>query len=56
MIGYKKQSLCAVKVGRGSPLCERLCEQIVQKIKNNVPQHKIAKNLGISASTVHNII
>ncbi len=40
---------------RGSPICERVCKQIVEYFKNNVPQHQIAKALLIS-STVHNII
>uniref|UniRef100_A0AAR2J834 Transposase Tc1-like domain-containing protein n=1 Tax=Pygocentrus nattereri TaxID=42514 RepID=A0AAR2J834_PYGNA len=40
----------------GSPLCEQLHEQIVQQVKNNVSQSAIAGNLGISSSTVHNII
>ncbi len=49
MISYKRdvlerQSLSEVKMGRGSPICER------------VPQSQIAKILQISSSTVHNII
>ena len=59
MIGYKKsilerQSLSEVKMGRGSPICERLRLLIVEK--SNIPQCKIAKTLKISSSTVHNII
>ncbi len=43
-------------MGRGSPICERVCKKIVEYFKNNVPQHQIAKALQISSSTVHNII
>lgn len=44
-----------VKMGRSSPLCERLCWQIVQRF-NNIHQCKIENNLGISLFTVHTII
>ncbi len=61
MISYKRnvlerQSLSEVKMGSGSPICERVCKTIVEYFKNNVPQHQIAKALQISSSTVHNII
>ncbi len=61
MIGYKRSipkrlSCSQARMGRGSPLCEQLREQIVQQFKNNVSQRAIARNLGISSSTVHNII
>ncbi len=61
MINYKRdvlerQSLSEVKMGRGSPICERVCKKIVEYFKNNVPQRQIAKALQISSSTVHNII
>ncbi len=61
MISYKrdvleKQSLSEVKMGRGSPICERVREKIVEYFKINVPQRQIAKALQISSSTVHNII
>ncbi len=61
MISYKRdvlerQSLSEVKMGRGSPICERVHKKIVEYLKNNVPQHQIAKALQISSSTVHNII
>ncbi len=61
MISYKRdvlerQSLSEVKMGRGSPICERVRKKIVEYIKNNVPQCQIAKALQISSSTVHNII
>ncbi len=61
MISYKRdvlerQSLSEVKMGRGSPICERVCKKIVEYFKNNVPQYQIAKSLQISSSTVHNII
>ena len=41
---------------RGSPLRTKLCDRIVSQFKHNVSQHKIAKNLGLSPSTVHNIV
>ena len=44
------------KMARGSPLCGQLREKIVEQFKNNVPQRTIARNLGSSSSTVHNII
>ncbi len=58
MISYKRdvlerQSLSEVKMGRGSPICERVHKKC---FKNNVPQRQIAKALQISSSTVHNII
>ncbi len=61
MISYKRdvlerQSLSEVKMGRGSPICERVRKKIVEYFKNNVPQRQIAKALHISSSTVHNII
>ncbi len=56
MISYKKdvferQSLSEVKMGRGSPICERVSKKIVEYFKNNVPQCQIAKALQISSST-----
>ncbi len=59
MISYKSdvlQRLSEVKMGRGSPICERVRKKIVEYFKNNVPQRQIAKALQISSSTVHNII
>ncbi len=61
MISYKRdvlerQSLSEVKMGRGSPICERVHKKIVEYFKNNVPQRQIAKALQILSSTVHNII
>ncbi len=61
MISYKRdvlerQSLSEVKMGRGSPICERVRKKIVEYFKNNVPQRQIAKALQMSSSTVHNII
>ncbi len=61
MIIYKRdvldrQSLSEVKMGRDSPICERMRKKIVEYFKNNVPQRQIAKALQISSSTVHNII
>ncbi len=53
MISYKRdvlemQSLSKVKMGRGSPICERVRKKIVEYFKNNVPQSQIAKGLQIS--------
>ncbi len=61
MISYKmdvfeRQSLSEVKMGRGSPICERVRRKIVEYFKNNVLQCQIAKALQISYSTVPNII
>ncbi len=61
MISYKRdvlerQSLSEVKMGRGSPICERVRKKIVEYFKNNFPQRQIVKALQISSSTVHNII
>ncbi len=61
MISYKRdvlerKSLSEVKMGRGSPICERVRKKIVEYFKNNVPQSQIAKAFQISSSTVHNII
>ncbi len=61
MISYKRdllerQSLSEVKMGRGSPIFERVRKKIVEYFKNNIPQRQIAKALHISSSTVHNII
>ncbi len=61
MISYKRdvlerQSLLEVKIGRGSPICERVRKKIVEYFKNNVPQRQIANALQISSSRVHNII
>ncbi len=52
----ERQSLSEVKLGRGSPICERVRKKIVEYFKKNVPQRQIAKALQISSSTVHNII
>ncbi len=48
MISYKsdvleRQSLSDVKIGRGSPICERLCKKIVECFKNNALQRQIAQ-------------
>ncbi len=56
MISYKRdvlerQILSEVKMGRGSPICERERKKIVEYFKNNVPQCQIAKALQISSST-----
>ncbi len=46
MIRYKRdvserQSLSEVKMGRGSPICERVRKKIVEYFKNNVPQRRV---------------
>ncbi len=61
MISYKsdvleRQSCSEVKMGRGSPICERVRKKIVEYFKNTVPRCQIAKTLQNSSSTVHNII
>ncbi len=61
MTSYKRdvlerQSLSEVKMGRDSPICERVRKKIVEYFKNNVPQRQIVKVLQISLFTVHNII
>ncbi len=61
MIGYKKslsewQCLSEVKMGRGSPIPPMLQRKIVEQYQKGVSQRKIAKNLKLSSSTVHNII
>ncbi len=53
MISYKRevlerQSQSEVKMGIGSPICERVHTKIVEYFKNNIPQYKIAKALQIS--------
>ncbi len=57
MISYKRdvferQSLSEVKMGRGSPICERVHKKIVEYFKNNVPQRQIEKALQISSSSL----
>ncbi len=59
MISYKRDvlgSLSEVKMGRGSPICERVRKNIVEYFKNNILQCQIAKALPFSLSSVHNII
>ncbi len=61
MISYKRddlerQSFSELKMGRGSPICERVRKNIVEYFKNNDSKHQIAKALQISSSTVHNFI
>ncbi len=61
MISYKRdvlerQSLSEVKMGRGSPICERVRKKIMEYHKNNIPLCQIVTDLQISSSTVHNII
>ena len=43
-----KRSIHQARVGRGSPLCAKLCERIVSQLKDS----QVAKDLGISPSTV----
>ena len=55
MIWYKssiqeKPSPLGAKMGRGSLVCQQMCEQII------VSQRKIGRDLDILPSTVHNII
>ncbi len=51
MISYKRdvlerQSLSEVKMGRGSPICERVRKKM-EYFKNNIPQCQLAKALQI---------
>ncbi len=60
MISYKRdvlerQSLSEVKMGRSSPICERVRKKIVEYFKNNISKCQIAKALQISSFTVNNI-
>ncbi len=41
----ERQGLSEEKMGRGSPICERVRKKIVEYFKNNVPQCQIAKAL-----------
>ena len=43
-------------MGLGSPLCAKVHERIVSQFKDNVSRRKIARNLGLSPSTVHNLV
>jgi biotin operon repressor len=43
-------------MGRGSPVSKQLRLRIIQEFQKNVSQSCIAKNLGLSTSTVHNIV
>ncbi len=49
------QSLQA-KLDYGSSLCAKFHERSVKQIKNNISQCKIAKTLGLSPYTIHNIV
>src|SRR4029434_7121580 len=61
MIWYKsitqeRPSPLGVKMGRGSPVCQQMREQIIKMFKNNVSQRKIGRDLDILPSMVHIII
>ena len=43
-------------MGHGSTLCAKLHVRIVSQFKDNVSQCKLARNLGLSPSTVHNFV
>ncbi len=50
MISYKRyvserKSLSELKMGRGTAICERVHEKMVENFKNNVPRCQIAKAL-----------
>ncbi len=47
MWGIERQSLSEVKMGRGSPICERVRKKIVEYFKNNVPQRLIVYNANL---------
>uniref|UniRef100_A0A0E9SVH3 Paired domain-containing protein n=1 Tax=Anguilla anguilla TaxID=7936 RepID=A0A0E9SVH3_ANGAN len=42
-------------MGRGLPVCQEMHQRIIQQFEN-VPKRQIGRILGISPSTVHNII
>jgi len=49
IISYKRdvlerQSLSEVKMGRGSPICERVRKKIVEYFKNNVKLQRLSKS------------
>ncbi len=54
MFGYKGAQSLQAKLGHGSSLC--LCQISREKwqIKNHISQCKIAKNLGLSPTTIYN--
>src|SRR4029434_6533978 len=59
MIWYKsitqeRPSPLGVKMGRGSPVCQQMREQIIKMFKNNVSQTKIGRDLDIVPSAVSN--
>ncbi len=50
MISYKRdvlegQIISEIKMGRCSPVCERVRKKIVEHFKSNVPHRQIAKAL-----------
>ena len=55
-IEFKRSIHQSLSVCKQGPLCDKLCERIVSQFKDNVSQCKIAKYLGLSPSTVHNIM
>ncbi len=50
----ERQSLSEVKMGRGSPFCERVRKKIVEYFKNNVPQFQNCK--GIANLTIYSAL
>lgn len=44
------------KLGQGSPDCQQMHEKIIEQFKDNVLECTVATNLGISSTTVHNIV
>ncbi len=56
MFGYKGASVLQTKLDHSSSLCAKFQERSVKEIKNHILQCKIAKNLGLSPSTIHNIV
>ncbi len=47
----ERQNVSEVKMGKGSPICEKVHKKILEYFKNNVNQHSFAKALQISSST-----
>ncbi len=56
MFGYKRSISVFSSKYHGSSLCGKFHERSVKQIKNHISQCKIAKNLGLSPSTIHNIV
>ncbi len=52
----KQPSPSRARIIRDLSICQQMLQQIIQHFENNVPQRQIGRILGISPSTVHNIV